>query len=322
MTTDAIPVIDLELDPDETGRELDQICREVGFFQIVGHGVDPVVADDAWAAAVAFFDLPLESRLACRPADAGYPYGYIPMAAEALSASTGAAALPDLKEVYNAGPDGIVPTPELEDPDEAWAWSPNLWPADLPELQRAWTALHVSLLDLSGRIMELFARGLLLPPDFFVPFIDRSASALRALRYPARTTPAEEGQFRAGAHTDYGTLTLLRQDTVGGLQVKTAEDTWADVPSIDGAYVVNIGDLMARWTNDRWRSTLHRVVDPASPDGQYPTRHSMPFFHNANWDARIDALPTCVPAGTVAHHEPVLAGPHLMGKFRKTAVPS
>lgn len=320
MTVQDIPVVDLALDPDEVGRELDQICREVGFFQVIGHDVDPQVADNAWAAAVAFFDLPLESRLACRPTDPGYPYGYIPLAAEALSASTGAAALPDLKEVYNAGPAGIVPTAAV-DGDEAWAWSPNLWPVDLPELQRSWTALHLSLLQLSGRIMELFARGLLLPPDHFEPFIDRSASALRALRYPARTIPAEEGQFRAGAHTDYGTLTLLRQDTVGGLQVMTAEDTWADVAPLDDAYVVNIGDLMARWTNDRWRSTLHRVVDPVAPDGTYPVRHSMPFFHNANWDARIEALPTCVPAGTVARHEPVVAGPHLMTKFRRTAVP-
>lgn len=322
MTTHDIPVIDLELDPDEIGRELDTICREVGFFQVVGHGVDPQVADEAWAAAVAFFDLPLESKLRCRPTDPGYPYGYIPLAAEALSASTGAVSLPDLKEVYNAGPTGIVPAAAFDSPDEGWAWSANLWPTDLPELERAWSALHLSLLALSGRIMELFARGLLLPPDFFESSIDRSASALRALRYPARTTPAEEGQFRAGAHTDYGTLTLLRQDTVGGLQVSTTDDTWADVTPLDGAYVVNIGDLMARWTNDRWRSTLHRVVDPPAPDGRYPLRHSMPFFHNANWDARIEALPTCVPAGTTAHHEPVLAGPHLMSKFRRTAVRS
>ena len=314
-----VPVVDLDRDPEVVAAELDEICREVGFFQVVGHGADPAVTDAAWDTAIAFFDLPLDDKLAVRPADPGYPYGYIPMAGESLSRSeAGTVAPPDLKEVYNAGPpapaDGI-------DGDEAWAWQRSPWPAALPELQVAWTRHYAELAGLTERIMSLFARGLQLPADFFAARIDRPANAIRAIRYPARSAPPEQGQFRAGAHTDYGTLTLLRQDTVGGLQVQLTDGGWGDVPSVPGAFVVNIGDLMARWTNDRWRSTLHRVVDPpAGPDGTIGRRHSMPYFANANWDTVVQCLPTCLADGEQPRYAPVLAGPHLMAKFRRTAV--
>ncbi|MTD16498.1 isopenicillin N synthase family oxygenase [Nakamurella sp. YIM 132087] len=314
-----VPVVDLDRDPDAVGAELDDICAEVGFFQVIGHGVPTAVTDAAWDAAVAFFELPLPDKLAVRPRSPDYPYGYIPMAAESLSQSVGGQSPPDLKEVYNAGPVDAPTSAVCE--DEAWVWSPNLWPTGLPELKDSWTVHHRSMLELSGRIMSLFARGLGLDPQYFAHSVDRSASAVRALCYPARTQAPGENQFRAGAHTDYGTLTLLRQDTVGGLQVQTQSGDWADVTPIDGAFVVNIGDLMARWTNDRWRSTLHRVVDPpALPDGSFGRRHSMPFFHNANWDAVVECLPTCLAPGATPKYEPVKAGPHLMTKFRRTAV--
>jgi isopenicillin N synthase-like dioxygenase len=311
-----VPVIDLDRDPATVAAELDDVCANVGFFQVIGHAVDPAVADRAWAAAAQFFDLPLADRLAVRSPTPGYAYGYSPYSAESLAKSLGADAPPDLKEVYNSGPVD-PPGHDFLDPDEASVYVPNLWPAALPELELAWTDYHHAMLELSARLMSLFARGLSLSPDYFDKSIDHSPSALRAICYPARETPPEPGQLRAGAHTDYGTLTMLRQDTVGGLQVLTLDSDWADVESVPGAYVVNIGDLLARWTNDRWRSTLHRVVDPAG-DGPIGRRQSMPFFHNANWDAEVVCLPTCVAPGERPRYGPVLAGPHLMSKFRKT----
>ena len=119
--------------------------------------------------------------------------------------------------------------------------------------------------DLGDRLMSLFARGLGLPPGFFAGQTGQAANALRAVNYPARDTAPLPGQLRAGAHTDYGTLTILRQDAVGGLEVLDPGGRWAGVEPVPGAFVINIGDLMARWTNDRWRSTLHRVVDPPVP---------------------------------------------------------
>lgn len=311
-----VPVIDLDRDPAVVGAELDQVCTDVGFFQVTGHGVPDAVADRAWNATVAFFDLPLEQRMAVRPPSPGYPYGYIPFSGESLAASTGAVTPPDLKEAYSIGPVDAPPAREMG-VDQAWAWQPNLWPADFPEFHEAWSEYFRVMLGLGSRLMGLFARGLSLPGDYFAASVDESPSALRAIRYPARTSGPEDGQLRAGAHTDYGTLTILKQDRVGGLQVQAHDGEWAGVETVSGAYVINIGDLMARWTNDRWRSTLHRVVDPA-PDaaGEIPSRHSMPFFHNANWDALVEALPrTGEPK-----YEPVLAGPHLQSKFAKATV--
>ena len=129
----------------------------------------------------------------------------------------------------------------------------------------------------------------------------------------------EAGQLRAGAHSDYGTLTLLRQDDApGGLQVGGVDGTWHDVPSTPGAYVVNVGDALARWTNDRWISTVHRVVVPPADAGRDCERFSMAFFHNANWDAVIECIPTCADAENPPKYPPVTAGRHLMDKFRST----
>jgi isopenicillin N synthase-like dioxygenase len=259
--------------------------------------------------------------MSTRSPTAGYPYGYIPFSGEALGKSIGEASKPDLKEAYSIGPVDVpkeFASIEFQATSEGWAWQPNLWPVTLPEFREAWTDYFRVMLDLGARLMGLFAVGLSLPADYFDSSIDQSPSSLRAIRYPARADAAEGGQLRAGAHTDYGTLTVLKQDRVGGLQVLAQDEQWTGVEAVPDAFVINIGDLMARWTNDRWHSTLHRVVDPpADGEGVIPRRHSMPFFHNANWDADVTALPTTVNAGEKPRYESVMAGPHLQSKFTK-----
>jgi isopenicillin N synthase-like dioxygenase len=312
-----VPVLDLSRDPAALAYDLDQICAEVGFFQLVEHGVTEL-SDAAWQAMQAFFDLPLEERMSVCSPSPDYPHGYSPLAAEALGRSLGADVSPDLKEVFNSGPvdDPVHP---VHDEEEWVIWSPNLWPASLPELQLTWTKYHRAMQVLANRLMQLFASALSLPETYFDEFIDHAACGLRGICYPARSTPPEPGQLRAGAHTDYGTLTLLRQDTVGGLEVTTRAGEWVGVDSIPGAFVVNIGDLLAGWTNDRWRSTVHRVTDPhVAAGGVYERRFSMPFFHNANWNAEISCLPSCLVPGEQPKYAPVLAGPHLRAKFRRT----
>jgi isopenicillin N synthase-like dioxygenase len=314
-----VPILDISRDPSLVGAELDEVCRTVGFFQITGHGIEDDVAGLAWTMATRFFDLPLDDKLSVVRPTADYPYGYIPLAGESLSQSMAGAAPPDLKEVFNIGP-VTPPTHVLSDPDEASVYSANLWPAALPELEEAWTAYYNALRDLGNRLMSLFARGLGLPPGFFAGKLGQCPNALRAINYPARDNVPLPGQLRAGAHTDYGTLTILRQDAVGGLEVLGLHGNWVGVEPVPGAFVINIGDLMARWTNDRWQSTLHRVVDPADPAASRARRQSMPYFQNANWSAEISCLPTCLAPGEEPHYKTVLAGPHLMGKFRKSAV--
>jgi isopenicillin N synthase-like dioxygenase len=316
-----VPVVDISADPEAVAADLDEICRTVGFFQITGHGVPDDVAGPAWTMATRFFDLPLADKLSVARPTPDYPYGYIPLAGESLPQSMADAVFtigpPDLKEVFNIGPPD-PPAHRITDPDEAWAYSANLWPGALPGLRAAWTAYYEALRDLGDRLMSLFARGLGLPPGVFADATSHGANALRAINYPARPGAARPGQLRAGAHTDYGTVTILRQDTVGGLEVLGPGGTWTGVEPVPGAFVINIGDLMARWTNDRWRSTLHRVVDPPDPSVATARRQSMAYFQNANWSAEISCLPTCLEPGDKPRYAPVLAGPHLMGKFRRS----
>jgi len=293
---------------------IDEACERAGFLTILGHGVADRVVADAWNQARAFFDLPLADRMQVAMPRPGYPYGYSPIAGETLTRSlgkmSGRAAAPDLKESFAIGPVDR-PTHTITDPDESFAWSENLWPASFPMLQPAWATYFRAMSDLAARLLRLMATGLGLPSTHFDPMIDRHTSAMRALNYPA--VDRAEGRLGASAHTDYGTLTILLADpVVGGLQLEGIDGAWHDVDAVPGSFVVNLGDAMARWTNDRWRSTMHRVQVPTS------RRQSIAFFHNANWDAVIECLPTCLPLNELPKYGPIAAGPHLMQKFQST----
>ncbi|MGI9595891.1 MAG: isopenicillin N synthase family dioxygenase [Acidimicrobiales bacterium] len=318
----SIPVIDLTgfVDGDHAarsaiGRQVDLACREVGFFSVVGHGVDGPMMERAHRAALAFFDLPPADRLGAAKPDPTYPYGYTPFSTEALNRSIGGSGSPDLKETYNVGPVGPPPRPTamMTDPDERDVWSPTLWPPAMPELRPALEDYYRAMARLAATVMDVFAAALDLGPGWFDRFIDQHGSALRLAHYPPLERPPDPGLLRAGAHTDYGTLTILRLDAEPGLQVQGPHGSWSDVEAPAGALVVNIGDLMQRWTNDRWRSTMHRVVVPKG--GHDRRRLTMPFFHNANWDAMVECI---VSSDQRPRHQPVLAGAHLMAKFRST----
>ncbi len=167
--------------------------------------------------------------------------------------------------------------------------------------------------------MKLFALALKLPEDFFAEFIDAPVSALRALNYPEQILAPRPGQLRAGAHTDYGSLTILMpQPGSKGREILTPDGRWTPVPPAPGAFVINIGDLMARWTNDRWVSTLHRVANPSPEDGGLSRRQSLAFFHQPNWSAEIACLDACLQPGEKPKYEPVLSGPYLMSRFKAT----
>jgi isopenicillin N synthase-like dioxygenase len=319
----AVPVIDLDgFVAGDSGRrrriarQIDDACRTVGFLTVTGHGIADHVIAGLEREARAFFALPLAERMAVAMPEPGYPYGYSPAEGEALNRSIGGGASPDLKTTFNVGPIDPPPRPvaEMDDPDERAVYSPNLWPAALPSLRPAVESYYRAMADLAATLMEGFALALGLSEDHFAGLIDRHGSALRLAHYPPLPADADVGhRFRAGAHTDYGTLTILWTDGRPGLQVLLPDAGWTDVVPVDGGLVVNLGDLMARWSNDRWCSTMHRVVPVPGADA----RLSIPFFHNANWDARIECL---VADADVARYPPTTAGRHLMSKFRAAQV--
>ena len=206
----------------------------------------------------------------------GYPYGYLGPETESLARSRGVDAPPDIKESFNGGP--VRAPAGLADPEAlGFCFAPTIWPEAPDGFRAAWRAYYAAMENLAARIMRALAVALNLPEDFFAPFLSAPVSALRALNYPALAAPPKPGQIRAGAHTDYGSLTiLLPQAGSRGLEILAPDGDWIEVLPHPGAFIVNIGDLMARWTNDRWTSTLHRVVIPAGGGGNAAS--PSPFF--------------------------------------------
>jgi isopenicillin N synthase-like dioxygenase len=302
----------------DLARRVGEVCTQTGFLAVVGHGVPNEIISGAWDAARGFFDLPVEKKLAVKMPYVGYPYGYSPLQAEALARSLGEETPPDLKESFSIGPlDQAAHTANV--PDADFRFAANLWPKEPANFRAAWSAYYRAMSQLAARIMRVFALALELPEEFFDDMIDDPISAMRALNYPHQSVLPKPGQLRAGAHSDYGSLTiLLAESAPGGLEIFTSEGKWQAVPVVPGAFVVNIGDLMARWTNDRWVSTLHRVVNPP-PDVHGSTRRqSIAFFHQPNWEAEISCFPTCLRPGEKPKYAPVGSGAHLMGKFHST----
>ncbi len=305
----SIPVVDIT--SADAASDLARACEEFGFLSIVGHGVDSDLLGRAWADARDFFDQPIDVKMRVAMPTPGYPYGYSPMMGETLARSQGNTARPDRKQSLAIGPVD-APSHAFVDADEEFAWSTNLWPETPPSLQHTWSARYRAMSDLAARLLALMAESLGLDRHHFETMIDRHTSAMRALDYPG--SDGDEvltEDLGASAHTDYGTLTILEVDPVEpGLEVQGLDGSWIPVMPPSGALVVNLGDAMERWTNDRWRSTMHRVVVPAR------RRQSIAFFHNANWDAVIECLEPC--RGDGAKYAPIEAGPHLMNKFRST----
>lgn len=301
----------------EVAAAVDRACREVGFLVVVGHGVPQALIDRAHAAARAFFDLDVEIKERYQPPPGGY-VGYRGVASEGLSYSLDQETVPDFKEAYTVsrpdrGDDEYFTSPvgRMYIPD-------NPWPAEVPDFEASWTSLYRAMDRVATDLMRIFAAALALPTGFFDDKIDRNISALRALNYPEQPEAPPAGQLRAGAHSDYGSLTLLSmEDAPGGLEVHRGDGVWEPVSAPSGAFVCNIGDLMAQWTNDLWLSTLHRVVNPPRDSAGRARRQSLAFFHQPNYDAEVVPLPSCVSPARPAKYGRTTSGEHLFMKMTK-----
>jgi isopenicillin N synthase-like dioxygenase len=292
----AVPVIDISGDRAKVVDEVERACREIGFLSVVGHGVPEELVAATAAAGRSFFDLPDEEKrtLAEGDAVAGLP-AYRPLRSERLAASLGRATPGDLKESLDWGP--AVPG--------------YGWPDRPSELRGLFEDYHAALSGLGERLRRLFALALGLEEDWFADTFQDHSSSMRVINYPAPEVEPEPGQLRAGAHTDYGCMTILRtEESAGGLQVQTRDGEWLDVHAVPGSFVVNLGDMMARWTNDRWMATLHRVAVPPADARSGSRRQTIVFFH----DPRADALIECIPGCGEPRYEPVTALAYVQAK--------
>lgn len=296
-----VPVIDISA---ETGHVVDEVglaCREIGFLTVIGHGVPDDVVEGAADAARTFFNLPADEKLAFTRGEEqlGLPV-YRPLRSESLAASLGHKTPGDLKESLDWGP--AVP---------GFGWPDGV--------REPFASYFAALGDLGERLRRLFALALGLDEDWFEPSFEGHSSSMRVINYPAPDGDVEPGQLRAGAHTDYGCMTILRTENApGGLQVQTRAGEWLDVHAVPGSFVVNLGDMMARWTNDRWLATLHRVAVPPSDHAAPSRRQTIVFFHDPRADAVIDCIPGCADAEHPARHEPVTALEHINTKAALT----
>eukprot|EP00128_Syssomonas_multiformis_P008769 Colp12_sorted_trinity150504_noHs@32600 len=304
----AVPVVDLE--DWQTGRKEDVVsalkraCTEIGFFYVKNHGVHAESVPNVLKHASKFFGLPLEEKLKVarrryNPNSTHIYHGYFPVEENQTSH----------KEGFDVGSE----SPFKGETRNTMFHETNLWPdANLvPGFKETLVSYFEEVSKLGATLMSLIAQALDLPPNYFEPFFQDSITTLRLLRYPSPAEGAAASGLNCSEHTDSGVLTLLYQDPTGGLQVQNSSGAWVDVPFIPGTFVVNIGDMLQRWSNDRCVATVHRVL--RSPRERY----SIPLFYEPSYDAPIACLPTCASPLCPPRYPQVKYGDFLLNKIRQ-----
>ncbi|CAM4981360.1 unnamed protein product [Rotaria socialis] len=307
----SIPIIDLANSYDngknrkELAKQIDNICQDIVFF-IIGHSIEENIQQDMMKISKEFF---LQSLSIKREISGSkdYPYGYNGLNDENLSRgydkSSSLFLLSDVKESFSIGPE--------HDGKIRWPRTPLAMPS-------IWLNYYKKCHNLSKHLYNLFALALNLDENWFNNKINEHRSALRSLYYPSFSVPLPENQYRSSVHTDYGSFTILKQDSIGGLQVQNRLDRkWIDVPFIENSFVINLGDLMSRWTNDHWTSTPHRVISPTSKieNDLYPTRQSIASFCQINPNEIVRCIPTCCSKDKPVKYPPINVWDLIMEKY-------
>lgn len=307
---DHVPVIDIQhfivgspAQRDAVARQVQTACEQVGFLVVTGHRVERGTVDDLYREAHAFFRLPdAEKQEVLKPAGTN-PRGYSPMGLKTVGKDRNPGLKPSLFESFAIGPadDGIG----------------NKWPVRRGAFKAAFLAYYAAMEQLSGTILDIFSHSLDVPPSYFRNSVRRHMSILRANHYPPLQAVPGSGEERAAAHTDATAITILKvDDAPGGLQVQLPGGAWVDVPKVENAFVVNIGDILMRWTNDRYLSTMHRVVNPPAELAATADRLSVPYFCIPDYDAVVECIPSCVGSG--AKYPAITTGELLTRRYAVT----
>jgi len=309
MASLQIPVVDFaplgEGDPGAQKQVADaiyQACYQVGFVYLKNHGIPQLQINRLFEQAKAFFDLPLAAKQQLAWINEISNRGYVGVERESLDPKFPA----DLKEAFNIGKERSLDG----------SLTRNSWPQEADAFRQTMLEFFDVCAGAASKLLMALALSLQLPLDFFTANHDQQDFTLRLLHYPPLNQPPKLGQSRAGAHSDYGSVTLLFQDQVGGLEIYTPKGTWVEAPSSPGTVLVNIGDLMQRWTNDCFRSTPHRVVIPADVRNQQ-CRYSAAFFCH-NYDAQITCIESCQDKDHPPLYSPITAGDYLLSRLQAT----
>jgi isopenicillin N synthase-like dioxygenase len=328
MTLLHVPLIDLSPfysgDADKkkrVAREIDQACRDIGFLVVTGHQVDPALINAVQEVSQEFFDLPEAEKLKLRPPFEAIIRGYSPMMGEGLSFSIGEEAPADIKEIVTMGPPGapearyLMGADYYARQDAGSFFAPNVWPERPQTMRPLWEEYFRVMERFARELHQLCALALDLPENYFDALIDKHFSVLRVLHYPKITKEPEPGQVRAGEHSDYDDLSICVVQP--GLQTRNRSGEWVDVPVIEGALVINLGDFLMRWTNDRWVSNRHRVINPPLASDANASRLSLIYFCNCNYDATIECLPTCHDADNPPKYPPIKTVDYITEKYSR-----
>ncbi|HYP64469.1 MAG TPA: 2-oxoglutarate and iron-dependent oxygenase domain-containing protein [Acidocella sp.] len=308
-----IPVIDVSPLRGAPGRAemveaIGRACREIGFFYAIGHGVAEARIAEVYAEAKRFFDLPVAEKEKIAIERSPCHRGWFRLGGENLDPAQQAEG--DFKEGLKIGRD--LPVTHERVLAGLPLHGPNQW-ADLPGWKGVMQGYYDEMVALGRKMMGAFAEALGLEAGFFDPWLGVTMTTLGALHYPPQHGRITEARIGAGAHTDYGCFTFLHQDAAGGLQVKRRDGLWIDAPPVVGSFVVNIGDMLERWTNGVFCSTPHRVVNVSGAD-----RYSLPFFFDPDFYAPVECLPTCLAPGEVPRFKPTTAGAHMLEKIAES----
>ncbi|KXT06708.1 hypothetical protein AC578_8519 [Pseudocercospora eumusae] len=291
-------------------------CLRNGFFQIVGHRVPRDLQEDVLDSVKSFFNLPQELKEKVHKDNTSWNRGYESLGSQILEAGTN----PDLKEGFYIGEEISKSHPYFT--GKKLNSGPNQWPTstssssfDAEKFHRVSIHYYNHMHALAREVLGVIALTLDLPQDYFQPFTTGAVATLRYLHYPPQPPTSDEKLTRGiGAHTDFGSITLLMQDEVDGLQVyEKTTDEWLDVTPIPGAYVVNLGNMFMRWSNDRYISNLHRVINKSGKE-----RYSVPFFFSGHPDFVIDCLPNCRGEGEGKKYEAITVMDCVGGSYRES----
>jgi isopenicillin N synthase-like dioxygenase len=325
QTVEDIPLIDLapwfhgsESDRAALAADVDAALSALGFLVVINHGIDVEVFSEARQACFEFFHRPVEEKSLTMTDGEAYR-GWIGAGLESNAATYGIDTPPDLKETFAFGSVDLGDE-SLRDIHPIWH-APNAWPVAPANFGSAAKAFWRTNKALANELLKLMALALGLPVNTLLDQCRSTTSTGTFNWYWSHThSAAVEGEYRIGPHTDFGTLTILdRQPGIGGLQVQNAAGDWIDAPVLDGSLIVNTGDMLRQWTNDRWCSNEHRVLPP-SADAPSEELVSLIFFHEPDADAIIAPLETCVSPENPARHAPISSSDYLEAKFAALAV--